>query len=436
MDTRSINAAIRFGLGPRPDQPVTGDPVAWLKTQLRQPDGPLPVPEGWDHLPTTVDCVQAWWQDGANPLPMKPPTRGDTLFTVERVAAAAQWITSATPFRERMVMFWTNHLTVSRRGGSVLYFIGDYTRTAIRPHIAGDFGDMLVAAIRHPGMLIYLNQNSSVGPNSRTGLRRNRGLNENLARELLELHTLSPASGYTQQDVTEMARLLTGLGVSREKEPFNTIFRPENHEPGDKTILGKTFPAGEEQVDAALRWLANHEATHRHLAVKLARHFIADDPPAAVVQRIFGVLRDSKGNLGATMDAVVDSPEAWDKPLSKLRSPQDFIIAAYRGVGAPADVARTAVNYCGQLAQPVWMAEQPIGWPDRGEDWVSPEGVLQRMERAYDIAGRYTRLDPIAVAQTTLGPLARPETLQAVRRAGSMRDALTLLLASPEFQRR
>ena len=436
MSVHSVIAASRFGLGARPDQPLPADPVGWLKQQLRQPEAPYDLPEGWQQLPTLEDGLDLWDKD----IRM-PPAPGEVraailLINAECDALQGRWIDSANPFRDRLVQFWSNHLVVSQRDSSTRYFLGHYVRTAISPHVTGRFGDMLVAAVRHPAMLLYLNQNLSIGPNSPVGQRQKRGLNENLARELLELHTLSPAAGYTQSDVTEMARLLSGLNVVRRGERRGTVFLANAHEPGPKTILGRSFPEGEAQIDQALYWLAEHEATHRHLATRLARHFIADEPPPAAVQRLFSVLRDTRGDLGAVAEALVDSPEVWQAPLGKLRAPQDFVTASFRAMGGSAEHGKLANAMCRQLGQPLLTAEQPIGWPDRSQDWISPEGALQRMERAYDMAGRFARQPPMSVAEQSLGPLLRDETRQAISRAGSMRDGLTLLLASPEFQRR
>ncbi|MDQ1079245.1 DUF1800 family protein [Pseudoroseomonas cervicalis] len=440
MDTRSIHAAIRFGLGARPDQPLPSDPRAALLAELRQPDTPPPPPEGWDHPPTLSEVMAVWEEEdrmgreavlaaGQNAPRAK-------LYRAENQAQAEHALTTSASFRERLVLFWANHFTVSRRTAGVFALTGEYLRSAIRPHVNGRLEDMVLAAERHPAMLLYLNQNSSIGPNSPSGQRSRRGLNENLAREILELHTVSPAAGYSQRDVTQFALLLTGLSLLRRGERAGTVFAASRHEPGEKRILGQRFGEGEAEIERALRFLAGHEATHRHVAEKLVRHFVADDPPPAAVRRVFSALRDSRGDLGVATAALIEAPEAWDRPLTKIRSPQDFTYAALRGLGAEARHANLAISVCGALGQPYWTAPAPKGWPDRAEDWVSPEMLLQRMERAHDMAGRFSRQDPAQLAEVALGPLARPQTLDAVRRAGSLRDGLTLLLASPEFQRR
>jgi uncharacterized protein (DUF1800 family) len=301
--------------------------------------------------------------------------------------------------------------------------------------VTGRFSDMLLAVMRHPGMLLYLENTQSVGPASPFGRRRQRGLNENLARECMELHTLSPAAGYTQADVTSFAMLLTGWSVELRADPPGFLFRPDTHQPGGQTVMGRDFPDGEAGAATALAFFASHPATHRHLATKLVRHFVADDPPPDAVRRIEAVLRDTGGDLGQASLALVALPDAWT-PDAKLRSPQDFVIASLRGLGLPAARQGNVMGALGVLGQPLFAAPQPNGWPDRAADWAAPEALLRRIDWSYGLAGRAQDIDPMRVADASLGPLLRPETAHAVQHAGSRRDALTLLFTAPEFQRR
>jgi uncharacterized protein (DUF1800 family) len=287
-------------------------------------------------------------------------------------------------------------------------------------------------------MLIYLDNAASIGPGSPAGQRTGRGLNENLAREILELHTVSPAAGYSQQDVTEFAKVITGWSVEREREPVGFLFRPRAHEPGAKQVMGRTYEEGEAGGVAALRWLGTHPATCKHLATKLVRHFVADQPPPRAVERIAAVLRETGGDLGAAARALIRLPEAWT-PLAKVRSAQDFVFAALRAVGAGPAAGLPAMGALAALGQAPWNAPGPNGWDDTAAEWAAPEAMMRRIDLVWTMAGRAAAagaLDPRAVAETALGPLARPATLEAVARAGSVRDALTLLLGSPEFQRR
>lgn len=303
---------------------------------------------------------------------------------------------------------------------------------------------MLLAVMRHPAMLLYLDNTQSFGPGSPVGLKQNKGLNENLARECLELHTVTPASGYTQVDVTEFARILTGWSIEQKQQPIGFKFRPFVHEPGPKRLIEFQFLEGEQGRIDALNCLAQHPSTHRVLAQKLARHFIGDQPPPDAVRVIEGALRDTRGDLRGDLRAaslaVIAQPSAWT-PLTKLRSPQDLVLAALRGsglpLGTPDDPKR--VNVIGilqGLGQIPFGAPQPDGWPDRAAAWAGPEAMLRRLDWAYGFAARPNLPEPMQFADTTLGPLLSDATGTEIRRAGSRRDGITLLLASPEFQRR
>lgn len=473
MEIQSVVASVRFGLGRHPGDPVPADPVAWLERQLAAPAASLPA-EGYADIPTAFAAIRAdretaravreaqaaagsgsasrppeGMEGGAMATPPEPPAPAATpaarpMFERPRLvrAAAEAWIAhgleTEAEFHVRLTNFWLNHFTVSRRNPNAGAFLGDFLRSAIRPHVTGRFADMLLAVARHPAMLIYLDNAGSVGPNSRAGRRQGRGLNENLAREILELHTVSRAAGYTQADVTEFARILTGWSIEGRREPVGFVFRPGAHEPGEKVLMGRRFPEGEEGGVAALRWLAEHPATHRHLATKLVRHFVADDPPPAAVERVFAALRDTRGDLGAAARALIRVPEAWSPPLTKLRAPLDYALAVLRALELPPDrAAESAFRVLPRLGQPLWAAPAPNGWADTAAEWAAPEGILRRIEWAHALAGRAgNRTDARALAEAVLGPLAHPDTLREAGRAGSARDALTLVLASPEFQRR
>ncbi|MBW8269488.1 DUF1800 domain-containing protein [Caldovatus aquaticus] len=469
MEIQSVVASVRFGLGRRPDDPVPADPAAWLERQLAAPPAPLPA-EGYAGIPAAFAAIRADREtaraareaqarmagsdgaarrEGAEGMAAPEPPPGPAgapppAFERPRLirAAGQAWLAHAlateAAFPVRLANFWLNHFTVSRRHPDAGAFLGDFLRTAIHPHVTGRFADMLLAVARHPAMLIYLDNAGSVGPNSRAGLRLGRGLNENLAREILELHTLGRAGGYAQADVTALARILTGWSVEGRREPLGFVFRAAAHEPGEKVLLGRRFAEGEEGGIAALRWLAEHPATHRHLATKLVRHFVADDPPPAAVDRVFATLRDTRGDLGAAARALIRLPQAWSPPLTKLRAPLDYTLAVLRALGMPPDLAAgIAFRDLPRLGQPLWAAPAPNGWADQAAEWAAPEGILRRIEWAHALAGRAARrVDARALAAAVLGPLAHPDTLREAGRAGSARDALTLVLASPEFQRR
>jgi len=429
MDIRTAQALVRFGLGRRAGEPLPADPAAWLLLQLRQPD-----PTRLANPPNTATGLAALRDDRA----LKRQA-GDSLtaalFKAEAADQLANAVTTPAPFRERLVWFWTNHFVISRRQGRCAAVAGAFVAEAIRPHVTGRFQDMVLAVMRHPAMLLYLDNAESFGPGSPVGQKTHRGLNENLARECMELHTVSPLAGYSQADVTSFAKILTGWSVDLKADPPGFRYRAEAHEPGMQRVLGQSFSADETGGVNALIFLANHPATHRFLATKLVRHFVADDPPPAAVRSIEAVLRDTKGDLGAASAAMVGLDAAW-QPGAKLRTPIDYVIASVRSLDIPPDQIPNMAGILGGLGQPLWTAPAPNGWPDRAADWAAPEAMLRRIDWASGFAGRVGSRDVVEVADNTLGPLLRPETREAIGRAGSRRDAMTLLLTSPEFQRR
>ena len=429
MDAQTAQALIRFGLGRRGEEKLPTDPVAWLQNQLKGDD----TFTFENKLPTTADGLTVMREQFKLNLPGQSLIR--PLFQEDAAAQTKQLLTTDAPFRERLVWFWANHFTVSTKQGGTDATVGPYIREAIRPNVTGPFDAMLLAVMRHPAMLLYLDNSNSFGPNSIIGRNQHRGLNENLARECLELHTLSPASGYTQQDVTAFASILTGWSVDLQRLYPGFLFREAAHEPGSKTLLGRTFPPGEAGGMAALEFLANHPATHRHVALQLVTHFVADDPPPDAVRTIEGVLRDTGGDLGAASAALVTLEAAWT-PLAKMRSPLDYAVATLRALDLPADKQVPLPPVLTSLGQPLWTAPLPNGWPDTASDWAAPEAMMRRFDWTYNVAAHAGDRDPAALAEATMGPLLRPATLAAMHNAGSRRDAMTLLLTSPEFQRR
>jgi uncharacterized protein (DUF1800 family) len=430
MTIMAYQALIRFGMGRLGRTSLPDDPRQWLAAQIHGPDQAAFPPQ----LPSTADGLTVWREK----LKLKLSPELDfvrPLLREDMRAQLNQALGTDAAFRERLVWFWANHFTVSIKAGAVSAVAGPYVREAIRPNVTSPFLDMLLAVMRHPAMLIYLDNTSSVGPASQVGQRLHRGLNENLARECLELHTLGVDGGYTQQDVTELAKLLTGWSVDfRAAEP-GFVFRPEAHEPGPKVLLGRRFVPGEAGGLMALEFLAGHPATHRHLARKLVRHFVADDPPPDAVRTVEGVLRDSGGDLAAASLALIDLPGAWE-PLAKIRGPADFVLAALRALDLPEAQRPPPENAMVLLGQPMWSAPLPNGFPDDAASWAAPEAVMRRIDWAYNLAGRAAGAEPDAVADEALGPLLRGTTRAAMAAAGARRDALTLLLTAEEFQRR
>jgi uncharacterized protein (DUF1800 family) len=343
-------------------------------------------------------------------------------------------------FAERLVWFWSNHFCVSADKGQVRQICGAYEREAIRAHVLGRFGDMLLAVESHPAMLLYLDNARSIGPDSIAGIRQKRGLNENLAREILELHTLGVRTVYSQADVTRFANVITGWSVvPPRQDPTHAgefAFNPNMHQPGAQTVIGKSYPdGGVEQGRAVLAMLARHPATARHVATKLARHFIADEPPPALVARLAKRFQDTDGNLKEIAKTLVISPEAWDAPRSKLKRPGEWIISALRASGFTPPEIGPVMQAHNLLGEPLWRPSAPKGFSDESAPWL--DGLAQRVDLANQLARRIGgQADPREVFERTLAPIASAETRQAIARAESKPQAFALLFMAPEFQRR
>jgi uncharacterized protein (DUF1800 family) len=356
-------------------------------------------------------------------------------------------ITTDADFRERWALFWANHFTVSASKAQVSTLIGPFEQEAIRPHVFGRFADMLAASSHHPAMIMYLDQQNSVGPNSSAGLkRRNAGLNENLGREIMELHSLGADAGYSQADVTEFARALTGWSMGGGGAPVEQqgvfVYRPNVHEPGERRVFGRTYPQAEEpQAQAALDDFAHHPQTARHIARKLAAHFVSDDPPPALVSRLEASFRRSDGDLAQVARTLVTAPEAYAPAQKKLKTPYEFLVSAHRAAGTgPQDGRRDVMSPLGGFGHRPFAAPQPNGWSDAAADWAAPDAIVKRVSFAQGFAGRYAPKaggpEPVQLADAALGARLTPAVRTAVQRAESRPEAFAILLMSPEFQRR
>jgi uncharacterized protein (DUF1800 family) len=360
-------------------------------------------------------------------------------------AIFARAIGSDDPFRERLVAFWADHFTVAPRSRIEAVLPGVLIDEAIRPHVAGRFADMLAAVITHPVMLLYLNQEASFGPASPKGKRQEKGLNENLARELMELHTLGVGAGYTQSDVRELAELLTGLAVDPED---GFVFDARRAEPGAETVLGVTYNgAGMKPIRRALDDFAARPETARHIARKLAVHFVADAPDEALVAALEAAFVDSGGNLLAVSEALVTHPAALTPGVGKARQPFDFLVAAFRALGVgpdrildlePRGFKRLILDPLAAMGQPFHQAPGPDGWPEAEADWITPQGLAARIDWAMQAPARLVRPlpDPRTFLTTALGERAGEKLVWAVSAAESARDGVGLVLASPTFNRR
>ncbi|MEK6638956.1 MAG: DUF1800 domain-containing protein [Pseudomonadota bacterium] len=472
MPEREI-ALNRFGLGARGDEVGIDDPRGWLKMQLRgfevRPQALRALPirsEIAAQLADNVEAVRALVgkkaasaqvDSAADPKKaMRKEARQDARGQhIAQVGARMRMaVVSETPFIERLVHFWANHFAVSADKLVTVGFAGMLEFEAIRSHVLGRFGDMLLAVEQHPAMLLYLDQAQSIGPDSPLGSRitargiRKLGLNENLAREILELHTLGVRTGYGQNDVTEFARAMTGwtvAGIGRgpaaraltaNAEPGAFLFVPQIHEPGDRTVLTRRYPdGGEAQARAVLADLAIHPATAEHIVTKLAQHFVADDPPPALVARLKAVFLKTGGDLPSVYAALIDAPEAWVPTQSKFKTPWEWSVSTFRALGVKETPDQAVVAMLAELGQPVWRPGSPAGYDDVAVHWAGPDALMKRVEVAQRLASRVS-VDARALGLKLFGGALSADTQAAIARAGDGAEAVALLLVSPEFMRR
>lgn len=433
-------AANRFGLGAsvRDMTFIEFDPRRWVLNQLK---ANASLPDKYeDSASITKRLLHLKDMDasGKNVLIKE----GLKVYRDELAARFSHAVSTENPVLERLVNFWSNHFTVSLKGKpQIAALVGAFEREAIRPHILGKFSDMLLASTQHPAMLIYLDNAQSIGPNSFVGKRRNKGLNENLAREILELHTLGVNGGYTQDDVIALAKIITGWSITPPKQGGGGFeYIRAMHEIGTQKLLGKNYPqTNMAQGIAALKDLATHPSTARFIATKLARHFIDDNPPDICIRRLENAFLKTGGDLKAVMETLIYMEESWALPAQKVKKPYDLMVSSFRLAEADPELIppRKIFQSLGLFEHVPFGAPSPAGWPDTEKDWLSPNAVMNRVEWCYAFAQALQPKDqPLRVAQTVLADTANPETLMWIERAPSATEGFALLLASPEWQRR
>src|SRR6202789_2885402 len=467
-------AVLRFGLGARPGElaAATGDPRGWLMAQVKGAaplavDTPLAAfDQIFAALLAARDARQKMKQEYAAPATdakvvnairaaYQPHYRAQVLARAQSAALTLK------PFAERLVHFWSNHFAVSADKGVVYGLAGSLENEAIRPHVAGRFVDLLTAVEQHPAMIAFLDNQYSVGADStaarfasRFGSRSNSedtgkpkrqfGINENLAREILELHTLGVSGGYNQADVTSFAQIITGWSIGGGKGrlaggvPGRFYFRDNLHEPGPKVFLGQTYTEqGQRQGEAVLADLARRPETANFIATKLVRHFIADDPPPAAVDRVARAFLKSGGDLPQVYAALIESPESWDVNARKFKTPEDFVFSTLRALNVSPAQPEEVIRSFDLLGQRQYTPGSPAGWPDTSKSWDGSDALMHRVLWASRVGAKYeSGVEPADLAAASLGGYARPETLTALRRATTSAQAVALLLMSPEFQRR
>lgn len=451
MTFDSTIAAIRFGYGlPLPEAaPVTPEAMLALLA------GPDLAAQRWPSA-----GVEAFLQAEAQmapffqarrekkPVPPEAEARAKDMLALADKAVqttVARALASPDGLRERLVAFWADHFTVVIKQKYRKVLASTLVEDAIRPHMTGRFGDLLTAVTLHPAMLEYLDQSSSIGPDSPVGMRRNKGLNENLARELMELHSLGVGAAYSQADVTQMAELLTGLTAQPEK---GMVFVPNRAEPGPETVLGQTYGGeGLQPIRAVLQDLALRPETATHLARKLAVHFVSDAPDPDLVAAIAQAYTASGGDLMASYGALLQHPAAWQRPFQKIRQPYDFVIAGLRAMGVtdeavltmkPGHLKAIVLQPMAAMGQPYQAADGPNGWPEEAEAWITPIGLALRITWAMQMPKRLMRPvpDPVAFATACLGDQASADLLWAAERAEDRPQGVGLVLASADFNRR
>ena len=388
-----------------------------------------------DETQRVSEPVKALASDGAAPA-QKPPLPQQIILNEAkaRFDAAAD---ANVGFVERLVWFWSNHFCVS--ADKDVAMVGAYEREAIRPHVLGRFTDLLQAVESHPAMLLYLDNVQSMGADSIAGINRDKGLNENLARETLELHTLGVRSGYSQSDVTNFAKVLTGWTWLQPENPVHGgefVFIKRLHEPGDQVVLGKRYADnGVDQGRAVLTDLARHPATAQHIAGKLAQHFVADDPPTTLVSKLAKTFVDTDGDLKQVAKTLVTAEESWSAPRQKLKLPAEWIAGVIRLTGTRAEIPIGRImNAQVALGAPLWRPPAPNGYADSEAAWI--DGIPRRIDIATEFAGRAPHAEPLELLESSLGPLASAPTRETVARAETCGQAVALLVMAPEFLRR
>lgn len=350
-----------------------------------------------------------------------------------------QVISSEYSVSWRLLDFFSNHFSVSTSGRLMVGLSPTLEREAIAPNLLGNFAEMLLAVEQHPAMLIYLNNEKSFGPNSRMVNKRKVGLNENLAREILELHTLGVDGGYNQADVIELAKGITGWSVKNMQKEHGTgfVFRAYGHEPGTRTLLGKKYSQrGISQGEQMLRDLAMNPTTARYVCSKIAHHFVSESPPQALIDKMQATWLNNQGNIKQVMLTLFEAEEAWLASAQKYKTPREFVISAYRAI-APNNInGKVLFNSLNNLGQTPFNAGSPAGYSDEQSDWLGASALMARVEWSTLISAQVHRINAEQVMARALGSSISENTYQLVMRAESRQQASTLLLMSPEFQRR
>jgi uncharacterized protein (DUF1800 family) len=427
-DRSIVHALNRLAFGPRP-----GDVEAVKRMGL----------EKWIDLQLHPERIAVYVPPGAA---LPPPQ--------EKILRA---IYSNRQLEEVLADFWYNHFNVDISKGADRRLVPAYEHDAIRPNVLGKFRDLLGATANSPAMLFYLDNWQSIAPDQvrrPNGKRPSRGLNENYARELMELHTLGVDGGYTQQDIIEVARCFTGWTIDRPNQDGAGTFLYDDraHDKGEKVVLGVTIPAGggKDDGEKVLDILARHPSTANFISMELARRFVADDPPPALIAHMAETFRSTDGDIRAVLATMFSARELFSQGAyrAKVKTPFETVVSAARATGAHVDSAVGLANQTATLGQPLYRKIEPTGYSDAGAEWVSSSALLARMNFAMQLgsngvqgvqmdANRFSK-DPAVAARQILSTDASSQTLQSIRKNRVLEKPVLigLLLGSPEFQRR
>ncbi|TKB47212.1 DUF1800 domain-containing protein [Thalassotalea mangrovi] len=456
MSHAAAIAVNRFGIGARPDDlaAAAADPQGWVMANLRAIDfSKSSSPNSSQILIKLAEIRQLRKQrqqlldsgmreeDGEIPQELMDPAGNYFQSTYRQLATDSfnQALASEHGVSWRLLDFFSNHFSVSASSQGMTALAATLEREAIAPYLLGSFTDMLIAVCQHPAMLIYLNNEKSFGPNSIFVQHGRLGLNENLAREILELHTLGVDGGYNQADVVELAKGITGWSVKKPVDKHTTGFkyRSYGHEPGERILLGKIYrQKGIEQGEAMLRDLAAHPNTAKFITTKLATHFVSDTPSKELLQALQQRWKQSNGNIRQVMEALVRHPDAWHHDRAKFKNPKDFVYSSLRGLGVTQVGQGQYFSTMRSLGQAPFKAGSPAGFGDMQQTWDGASALMARIEWTTETVRRTKRTEPETLMSTTLGSTVSHDTYAHVSRAESRDVAMTLFLMSPEFQRR
>ncbi len=451
-------AVNRFGYGARANELelAKSDPKQWIKSQLQAISFTDNLPDSNEILVEFANYQQQKKQqkkqqnkqltnqmsmenNDASSIPKVSKLFARKALRDMSANSLQQAINSDHSVSWRLLDFFSNHFSVTANGRLMVGLAATLEREAIAPHLLGNFSDMLLAVEQHPAMLVYLNNEKSFGPNSRMAKKHKKGLNENLAREIMELHTLGVDGGYNQQDVVELAKGITGWSVKKPTKDKGAgfVFRAYGHEPGTRTLLGKRYaPQGMNQGKKMLGDIAKHPATAKHICYKLAHHFVEETPSASLLNKMETTWHRTDGNIKQVMFSLFDADESWQPSAQKFKTPREFVISTYRGLAPKKLNSKVLLNVLTSLGQQPFNAGSPAGYSDEVDDWLGPNALMARIDWATMISGSRGRINSEKIMKLSLGSSVSELTYNAVLRAESRQMSLTLLLMSPEFQRR